>query len=237
MLEFKKVYVDSRFKSIESNSNSDFKFELPDDIALPNETRCYIDDITIPVTWYSVETNMNDRIYIRTIQTIGIPVGINTDRILTMDAQNYDIESFRDALQIKLNNTFGINKFTVEGSKRTNVLVIKTIVLGEQFEFWTDDALKKGYTRNGPWNGPDYDRQNLMSFNSCVKNTDGTTGAYSSIVPYYSGFVDFLNIHNVYIHSNLSSYDSMNAFGRSNIIKKVCITTSWGFLQNDNVVM
>ena len=47
MLEFKKVYIDSRFKTIESNSNSDFKFELPDDIALLNETRCYIDDITI----------------------------------------------------------------------------------------------------------------------------------------------------------------------------------------------
>ena len=56
-------------------------------------------------------------------------------------------------------------------------------------------------------------------------------------MPYVSGFVDFLNIHNVHLHSNLSRFDSLTALGRSNIVKKICISTSWGYLQNDVVLV
>ena len=56
-------------------------------------------------------------------------------------------------------------------------------------------------------------------------------------MPYVSGFVDFLHIHNVYLHSNLSRFDSMTAIGRSTIVKKICISTSWGYLQNDVVLV
>ena len=76
-----------------------------------------------------------------------------------------------------------------------------------------------------------------MSFNNSLKNAGITVSDYYSGAPYVSGFVDFLNIHNVYLHSNLSRFDSMPALGRSNIVKKICISTSWGYLQNDSVVM
>ena len=62
MLEFKKVYIDTRFKTIDSKSNSEFRFDLPDDVSLGANTRCYVDDITIPVTLYSIETNINDKL-------------------------------------------------------------------------------------------------------------------------------------------------------------------------------
>ena len=230
MLEFGKVFVDSRFKTVESGSNSDFRFELPDDLSLPSNCRCYIDDITIPVTWYSVEAGMNDRIYVRVRSGSS-----KRDDVILMDSQNYDIESFRDTLQAKFNEKYG-SKFTVEGNKRTNLLTIK-INTSERFEVWTDDDLKKGYTGSGNWTGESYYTNNLMSFNNSLKNTDGTSGDYYNGMPYVSGFVDFLNIHNVYLHSNLSRFDSMTAVGRSNIIKKICISTSWGYLQNDSVVM
>ena len=39
----KKAYVDSRFRTRDSNSDSDFKFELKEALDLPDNTVCYID--------------------------------------------------------------------------------------------------------------------------------------------------------------------------------------------------
>ena len=53
-LPVKKIYVDSRFKTKDSVSHSNFKFELSQSLTLPRNATCYIDDITIPHSWYNV---------------------------------------------------------------------------------------------------------------------------------------------------------------------------------------
>ena len=63
MDEIKKAYVDSRFRTRDSNSDSDFKFELKEALDLPDNTVCYIDDISIPHTWRTIETH-NNKFYI-----------------------------------------------------------------------------------------------------------------------------------------------------------------------------
>jgi len=55
MERLKTVYVDSIFKASNSISNSDFKFELKETLDLPDNTVCYIDDISIPHSWWSVK--------------------------------------------------------------------------------------------------------------------------------------------------------------------------------------
>ena len=54
-----KVYIDSRFKTNDSVSNSDFKFELKEQIEIPDDTVCYIDDISIPHSFYTIEDYNN----------------------------------------------------------------------------------------------------------------------------------------------------------------------------------
>ena len=66
MDKIKKVYVDPRYKGNGSVSNSDFKFELKEALALPDNTVCYIDDISIPHTWYTIEENLNNTLYVAT---------------------------------------------------------------------------------------------------------------------------------------------------------------------------
>ena len=63
MDKVKKVYIDSRYKSNDSVSNSDFKFDLKEGLDLPDNTVCYIDDISIPHTWYTIEENLNNIVY------------------------------------------------------------------------------------------------------------------------------------------------------------------------------
>ena len=63
MDKVKKVYVDSRFRSRDSASNSDFTFELNEALVLPDNTVCYVDDISIPHTWRTIEAHDN-KLYI-----------------------------------------------------------------------------------------------------------------------------------------------------------------------------
>ena len=55
----KKAYVDSRFRTRDSNSDSDFKFELKEALGLPGNAVCCIGDISIPHTWGTVESHNN----------------------------------------------------------------------------------------------------------------------------------------------------------------------------------
>ena len=54
MDKIKKVYIDSRYKAKEYVSNSGFKYEIKEHLALPDNTIWYIDDISIPHTWYTI---------------------------------------------------------------------------------------------------------------------------------------------------------------------------------------
>ena len=54
MNKVKKVYVDSRNKTSDSVSNNDFKFEIKGEARdLLENTKCYIDDVSIPHSLYS----------------------------------------------------------------------------------------------------------------------------------------------------------------------------------------
>ena len=60
MDEVKKVYVDSRFRTNDSDSNGDFKFELIEALELPGNTVCYVNDISIPHTRRTIEAYSNN---------------------------------------------------------------------------------------------------------------------------------------------------------------------------------
>ena len=62
MLPIKKIYIDSRFKSSDSVSDSDFKIDLPSTYFMPENTVFYIEDVNVPVSWYSLDQTRNDRL-------------------------------------------------------------------------------------------------------------------------------------------------------------------------------
>ena len=69
-LPLKKLYVDSKFKTKDSVSNSNFKIELPVTVYMPQNSIFTIDDICIPHSWYSIEKDINDKLYVH-ILTFG----------------------------------------------------------------------------------------------------------------------------------------------------------------------
>ena len=63
MDKVKNAYIDSRCKNNDSESNSDYNFELKESLGLPDNTVCYVDDICIPHTWRTIESH-NNKFYI-----------------------------------------------------------------------------------------------------------------------------------------------------------------------------
>ena len=63
MLPIKKIYIDTRFKSNDSRSHSEFNIDLPTTLLMPEDTGFYIDDVCIPHAWYTVNENVNDQVH------------------------------------------------------------------------------------------------------------------------------------------------------------------------------
>ena len=108
-LRIKKNYVDTRFKTKDSVSNSDFKFQLTETVDLPDKCVCFIDDIIIPHAWHTVEY-FNNKIYMR--QILSSPLTA-TDVILTLTKQNHTGASLATTIKSQLDIAFGVDTYTV----------------------------------------------------------------------------------------------------------------------------
>jgi hypothetical protein len=98
MLDIKKVYIDTRFKTSDSVSDSDFYVELPLSINIPDKCICYIDDIVLPVSWTMIDSR-NNYVY------LGLRFGttIHELRVLIPNG-NYNGITFSNALQTVINS-------------------------------------------------------------------------------------------------------------------------------------
>ena len=73
MLPIKKIYIDTRQKTKDSASESDFSIDLPITILMPDDTGFYVEDICLPISWWSIEEGYNDTIYMD-IESTFLPV-------------------------------------------------------------------------------------------------------------------------------------------------------------------
>ena len=74
-IQYKKIYIDSKFRSHESNSSSDFKVVLPETMSFKEDTVVYLDDICIPHSWDTIIQNINDKLYFKLYWTNLVPPG------------------------------------------------------------------------------------------------------------------------------------------------------------------
>ena len=122
------MYVDSRYKTSGSVSNSDFKFEINEALDLPDNTYCYIDDICIPHTWYTIEDFNNTlyivaKLYIHYGTTYAAPV--YQGYALKLSNGNYTGLSLANEIQEILNATIPDLAFTCSYGIATGKISIK----------------------------------------------------------------------------------------------------------------
>jgi hypothetical protein len=222
-LPVKKIYVDSRMKTIDSNSDSDFKFELSQSLTLPKNTTCFIDDITIPHSWYNVDVT-NNRLYVYANR--------GTDSIyaiLYLNVGNYNGLTLVGELN-RVFNTIGSYFLSANFDLNTNRLNIYTGSSDTSFRIFSDFELND-MAKNGGWRGENYTYNNICSINDLIHNTKKITPGYNRGTSYWSEFINFNGIRNLYLCSpNLCSLSVLGPNGSpSNIVKKIPVTSDYGF--------
>ena len=64
MLPLKKIYIDSRDRTVDSKSASNFKIELPNTVQMPENTVFFVTDVCVPHVWKTVEEGFNDSLFL-----------------------------------------------------------------------------------------------------------------------------------------------------------------------------
>ena len=116
MLPIKKIYIDSRFNSADSRSDSDFYVTLPQNMLMLDGCGFYLDDISIPVSWYTIGKDINDRLYYRVNGSTGFVV---------VPGGSYSLVTLNGAIVGELNKVF-VNGFVSDPHVKTDTIGILT---------------------------------------------------------------------------------------------------------------
>jgi len=235
-LPLKKIYVDTRYRTPDSISTSNFKIELPYTVEMPNNSTFYITDICIEHSWLTVETGINDTMYIRALSYAGQQQQL-FDVIIVLPSQNYTGSTLAAAIQSSLNTQLeaGLPVFTAVYNANPNTITINN-VQNFYFQILTDPELATKLSNT--WTGPAYDPTNPRSANDLLRNYAGTSPVYGKDKgPFVSGFLDLQPIRNIFISSpNLGSFNTLGSKGEANIICKVPVNADFGYLILANII-
>ena len=216
MLDIKKIYVDTRYKTDDSISDSDFTVELPRTLNIPDNTVCYLTDVVIPVSWRTVD-DRNNKLYLwftYTGKIISIPIG------------NYSGPDFCAALHIAMNPTpplFLDLLFDVSYDKINNEI---TIAKANRFDIPVTIVSTADLQIGKNWSVPVLKSQ-IYSMNGILRLGKESYTLYSEFQPYVS-HIDLHTTRNLYIvSSSLANYNITSNFGNDTIVKKISVKANY----------
>lgn len=227
MLPIKKIYIDSQYKTPGSESDSNFNINLPQSLTFPDNTVFYIDDVSIPHSWYVIEEGVNDRLFIHTVD-INTPLN-QLYSVIPIEKGNYfNGVEFANEINSKINLVVNLqnhpNIYTVTFNVRTNTLKIQSNYSNIKFRVLTPKELityHNQYLQS-------YDINNPQDINELLGNNMDYSPFYSQTTPYESKQITFQTIRNIYIHSNIGNFNTIGPRHESSIVKKVPVTSNKG---------
>ena len=231
MLKFKKVYIDSSYKV--NGTSSEFTIDLPETVQLEDNMLCQIHEVSIPHSWYSINSTNNNIYWRHQVIPPGVIAGV-TYRKVTIPEGNYTAVDLAQTIQIAINllvdtndrpNTYSLsyntstNKFTISSNYATVIFVLLTDgEVAPVANLFSDPV----------------DVNNLYSLNRVIGNTTPPTDAYTNVAPYTTNFIDLTPVKNVYLHCNeISNYNQLTVAGNSSIIKKIPVNVPYLGVIND----
>ena len=232
MLKFKKVYIDSSYKV--NGTSSDFTIDLPETVQLEDNMLCQIHEVSIPHSWYSINSTNNNLYFRHQVLPPALVAGAYYRRIPIPEG-NYTASELTTELETQLNNYFDTvdrpNTYTVRYNATTNKIRIAVNYASVIFVVLTDAEV-------APFVGSfldDVDVNNLSSINRVMGNTTPAPDAYTNLVPYITNFIDLVPFKSLYLHCNeISNYNQLTVAGNSSIVKKINVTVPYLGIINDN---
>ena len=217
MYKIKKVYIDSRYKTSYSISNSDFKFDITEALGRLENTVCYI-DVSIPHSWYTIE-NHNNKLYIdNTREDLSLSASV-----LSIPPGNYNASNLASTLQSVLQAAYPNENYTCVYNTARGSITISAI---RGFRIYTDVQVVEmtnsigvqfpGWVNHGN-QLITVDVNSLMSMKEIFRHSEPISPEITCEID----FIDLFNVHNIYFHChNLGHYSTVGVRGESTIICK-----------------
>jgi hypothetical protein len=244
-LPINKLYIDSQFRTEDSVSDSQFKIQLPFSIDLPEFTFFQIDDINIPHTWMAVEKDINDHIYIDLYDYTSAPstTPAPVECQIIVPPGNYTGQALALAIQGQLVNAFATSTPSTRKDLRTVLGVVYTSAtnsisiqpLNLVGFTWKLKVLTDKDLRTVGHSFYNVAGTNIPSMNDVFRNY-GSSPIYDITNYYTSAFLNLTLCNDVYLSSpNLGTFTTLTVTGEQSVIKRIPVTTDYGFMVLDTV--
>jgi hypothetical protein len=209
-LPYRKIYIDTRYKTDDSKSNSDFYFELEQPLVCPQGTVFYMSSISIPHSWTTIEPSLNSRLYFFIFDKTN-PV-TNFSFIVYLSDGNYIGTDLATEIKTKMNAATGAvnapfsNLFNVVYDIKTNTIQILITLSNIAFYILTPKDLNDKLAGLFDIN---YDKNNTFDCNEILGNLEGNSAEYDSNRPFRSNYLNMQAIRNLYLHSSIGTYTTL----------------------------
>ena len=232
-LVYKKIFIDSKYRTPQSRSSSDFSVELNENLETPEGTRLYVTVISIPAVWKSTEVGFYEYIYVMVFNGDTLVKNFRHylgNKIYFAEQLAFDINEGMNNNTADL-SAGGICVYSYSSATRTVEFKVKD-GLPYTIKIPTDEELEN-YV-NGVWDTgqSNYNNRNIVSINYLLSNFVAT----NPIATWTSSYLNLVPFRYVFITSNSLSdyhYSAPNSYS-SSIIKKVLCTEQLGGIINDN---
>jgi hypothetical protein len=228
MLPVKKIYCDTYYKRKDSKSTSNFKIDLPQTLKLPDNCVFYVDDVSIPNVFRTVETDINDKLYFRLQLANG---GSINDYIITLDSKIYTGTQFATEIQLKITAITSGAATLVTYDTPTNMISVSVANLDINF-FTNEELIDPVY--NIGWSGTAYS-SSISSGNELISNMSLPSPVGNTAIP-AKYHIMLTPIRNIYMRSpNLSSFNTIAPDGSASVIKKIPVNSAPGQMILSNI--
>ena len=232
-LVYKKIFIDSKYRTPQSRSSSDCSVELNENLETPEGARLYVTDISIPAVWKSTEVGFYEYIYVMVFNGDTLVKNFRHylgNKIYFAEQLAFDINEGMNNNTADL-SAGGICVYSYSSATRTVEFKVKD-GLPYTIKIPTDEELEN-YV-NGVWDTgqSNYNNRNIVSINYLLSNFVAT----NPIATWTSSYLNLVPFRYVFITSNSLSdyhYSAPNSYS-SSIIKKVLCTEQLGGIINDN---
>ena len=211
MLPIKKLYIDSKARTVDSKSTTNFAVDLKESLPMPDDASFIVADIMIPHTWYLISPDQNRTLYIK--EDLG---GGQSGQYLyevTLPYGSYNGPALEAAISNALNHSTPPLQFnyTVQWNPVTeNINIIPDSSVNgspKYFRLLTDNDVNTAFVSN-------FGKQAPSQINALLGNV-GTSKLYTVNSPYSSKRVDFNKIKYLFLKSpNLGTFQTMGSFAR-----------------------
>ena len=99
----RKIYCDSRYRTPQSASSSDFEIDLSNSVVIPRKAIGWISDLHLPVSFYNVDDH-NNVLYLSMTATYNGAVRTRV-KAVSLTPKNYSGETLAAEIATKLNET------------------------------------------------------------------------------------------------------------------------------------